>query len=103
MNGMATLARAAVEILATGVSFDDDRIVVEFNDGRTVALPLAWYPRLFDSNEAERNNWRLMGRGQGIEWPDIDEHLSAEQLALGVKAPAGGVWPGEPRKRDRAA
>ena len=90
-----------IEVVATDVSFSDERLVVELSDGRSIALPLVWYPRLFDSTPEERANWRLNGRGSGIHWPDIDEDLSVEQLILGIKAPRGGIWPGEPRKSER--
>ena len=103
MDGMATSAPALIEIAATGVRFEGDRMFVEFDDGRTVGLPLEWYPRLLESTEEERNNWELIGDGEGIHWPDPDEDLSAEQLALGIRAPVGGIWPGLPHKRDRAA
>ena len=99
---MASLPETA-EILATGVSFADDRLIVELSDGRQIALPLAWYPRLLDSTPEELANWRFNGRGSGIHWPDIDEDLSTEQLILGIKAPVGGIWPGLPRKRECAA
>ena len=52
-------------------------------DGRTISVPLAWYPRLLYGTPEERQNWRLIGRGVGIHWPDLDEDLSVEGLILG--------------------
>lgn len=71
-----------------GVSFDEHRLIVDLMDGRTIAVPLAWYPRLFDATADQRQNWRIAGAGFGIHWPDIDEDLSTEGLLRG--APAQG-------------
>ena len=60
-----------------------DTLVADFEDGRTVQLPLMWYPRLFRATQAQRDNYQLMGRGYGVHWPDVDEDLSARSLALG--------------------
>lgn len=100
---MASLAQQLIDVLAVNVRFADDRMYVEFDDGRVVGLPLAWYPRLLDCTDEERNNWELIGDGEGVHWPDSDEDLTAEQLALGIKAWTGGTWPGLPHKRDRLA
>ena len=54
-----------------------------FSDGRNVTAPLAWFPRLQHGTAKERNNWRLIGRGEGIHWPDLDEDISVEGLMLG--------------------
>lgn len=83
---MATLATAADERVA-GVSFDEHRLIVDLMDGRTIAVPLAWYPRLFDGTAEQRQNWRIAGAGFGIHWPDIDEDLSTEGLLRGAPAP----------------
>jgi hypothetical protein len=61
----------------------DDALTVDLSDGRTLSVPLAWYPRLWHGTEAERNNWRLIGKGVGIHWPDLDEDISVEGLILG--------------------
>ena len=76
----------AVEIRvpeALNVSLTDDTLSVDLNDGRSISVPIAWFPRLLHSNEQERNNWRLIGRGQGIHWEDIDEDISIEGLLAG--------------------
>jgi hypothetical protein len=71
------------EALATRVAVSDDTLTVELADGRTIAAPLAWYPRLAHGNSAERNNWRLIGGGRGIHWPEIDEDISIANLLAG--------------------
>lgn len=83
---MATLATTADERVLD-VKFDQDRLIVDLMDGRTIAVPLAWYPRLFDATVAQRRNWRISGAGYGIHWPEIDEDLSSEGLLRGAPAP----------------
>ena len=76
----------AVEIRipdALSFSLTDDTLSVDLSDGRSISVPLAWFPRLLYSNEQERNNWRLIGKGQGIHWEDIDEDISVEGLLAG--------------------
>jgi hypothetical protein len=68
---------------ADSVQVTDDRLSVELNDGRVITAPLAWFPRLMHGSSAERANWRLIGRGQGIHWPDLDEDISVEGLLAG--------------------
>jgi hypothetical protein len=69
------------------VSVDSDSLSVGLMDGRTISVPLAWYPRLANASEAERQNWEIAGGGYGIHWPDIDEDLSTEGLLRGAPAP----------------
>ena len=69
--------------LAQEVAVSDDTLTVDLADGRTVSVPLAWYPRLSHGSEAERTNWRLVGQGEGIHWPDLDEDISVESLLAG--------------------
>ena len=76
----------AVEIRvpeALNVSLTDDTLSVDLSDGRSISIPIAWFPRLLHSTEQERNNWRLIGKGQGIHWEDIDEDISIEGLIAG--------------------
>ena len=68
---------------ALGVSVTENEFAVELVDGRTVVVPLAWYPRLLHGTRQERNHWRLIGRGMGIHWPDLDEDISVEGLLAG--------------------
>lgn len=68
---------------AVNIAVTDDSLTVDLSDGRTLIVPLAWYPRLLHGTPAERNHWRLIGRGEGIHWPDLDEDLSVEGLLAG--------------------
>ena len=65
------------------VTVTEDTLTVELSDGRTIAVPLAWYPRLIHATKKERGNWRIIGKGQGIHWPDLDEDISVEGLLAG--------------------
>ncbi|MBI4203455.1 MAG: DUF2442 domain-containing protein [Betaproteobacteria bacterium] len=69
------------------VRFTDDTISVDLLDGRTIIVPLAWFPRLLHATPGQRENWELAGAGYGIHWPDIDEDLSTEGLLRGAPAP----------------
>lgn len=71
------------EALATHVEVSEDTLSVELADGRTIAVPLAWYPRLAHGTTEERSSWRLIGRGQGIHWPALDEDISVANLLAG--------------------
>ena len=82
---MGTLAPNADERVA-GVSFDADRLIVDLMDGRTIAVPLAWYPRLERATPEQRTDWEVAGAGYGIHWPQIDEDLSVEGLLRGAPA-----------------
>ncbi|MBI4837866.1 MAG: DUF2442 domain-containing protein [Nitrospirae bacterium] len=76
----------AVEIevpRAENVKLTADTLTVELTDGRTISVPLEWFPRLIHATYEERNNWRLIGRGQGVHWEDIDEDISIEGLLAG--------------------
>ncbi len=68
---------------AENVSVTEDSLSVDLSDGRTIAVPLAWFPRLLHSTPEERKNWRLIGKGQGIHWEGIDEDISVEGLLAG--------------------
>lgn len=61
----------------------EDVLTVELTDGRTISVPLAWYPRLFHATPEEREHWELIGRGEGIHWEDLDEDISVEGLLAG--------------------
>ena len=71
---------------AQHVSLTDDALVVELVDGRIITVPLTWYPRLAHGTPAERANWRLIGEGEGIHWPDVDEDISVEVLLAGRRS-----------------
>jgi hypothetical protein len=83
---MGILALTADERVM-GVKFTKDTLSVSLRDGRTITVPLAWYPRLLNASAAERKNWHVAGGGYGIHWPDIDEDLSTEGLLRGAPAP----------------
>ena len=68
---------------AEKVSLTDAALQVSFSDGRTISVPLYWYPRLVHATREERDNWELIGEGEGIRWPDLDEDLSVEDLIAG--------------------
>ena len=67
----------------TEVIVTEDTLTVDLADGRSVSAPLAWYPRFVHGAPLERQNWRLIGRGGGIHWPDLDEDISVENLLAG--------------------
>jgi hypothetical protein len=65
------------------VAVTEDALVVDLTDGRTVSVPLAWYPRLLHGTQKECNNWRMIGKGEGIHWADLDEDISVENILFG--------------------
>ena len=74
------------EARAQRVSVTEDSLVVDLVDGRIISVPLAWYPRLAHGTPAERSHWRLIGEGEGIHWPDLDEDISIEGLLAGRRS-----------------
>ena len=72
--------------LAVDLSVTDDTLTVALADGRSLSVPLAWYPRLAQATEAERANWQLLGGGYAIEWPDLDEHIGVGGLLAGHRS-----------------
>jgi hypothetical protein len=80
---MTTLAIELRMVSAQNVTVTEDSLTVDLSDGRTVSVPLAWFPRLLHGTPEERNNWRLIGDGEGIHWQDLDEDISVENLILG--------------------
>jgi hypothetical protein len=68
---------------AEKVEVTEDTLSVDLSDGRTISVPLEWFPRLLHATLSERNNWRLIGRGHGIHWEDLDEDISVEGLLKG--------------------
>ena len=71
------------EALAQKVRVTADELVVGLIDGRTVSVPVQWYPRLAHGSPSERQNWQMIGRGVGIHWPDIDEDIAVDDLLAG--------------------
>ena len=85
----------SVDPRAVDVAIDDDNLTVGPADGRHVTVPLAWFPRILHASPGQRRNWRLIGDGRGIHWPDLDEDLSVSGLLPGASVPEGSkraVW-----------
>jgi hypothetical protein len=80
------------------VRFDEDRLIVDLMDGRTIAVPLVWYPRLLHATIEQRGRFEVSAAGYGIHWPDVDDDLSTEGLLRGAPAPRGSLasWVAEP-------
>ena len=76
---------------AVKVSVSDDALSADLDDGRTITVPLAWYPRLLHATPEERGHWRIIGGGEGIHWPDLDEDISVAGLLAG--RPSGESGP----------
>jgi len=77
---MRTSALKESEIIAVNVSFDKDMMHVRLKDGREISVPLEWFPRLREATPRQRKNWRLIAKGVGIHWPDLDEDISVSAL-----------------------
>ncbi|MGH7617316.1 MAG: DUF2442 domain-containing protein [Gemmatimonadaceae bacterium] len=72
--------------LAQAVHLTVDTLTVDLTDGRSIAVPLAWYPRLAHATAAELKNWRFVGQGEGIHWQDLDEDISVDNLLSGARS-----------------
>lgn len=79
---MANPGERVIEVACT-----EDKLIVDLSDGRSISVPLAWYPRLLHATPLERGNWQITGASVGIHWPDIDEDLSVEGLLRGAPSP----------------
>lgn len=86
---------------AKDVRVIDESLSVDLSDGRTLSVPIAWYPRLSHGTPEERNHWRFIGNGRGIRWPDLDEDISVENLLAGQ--PSGESQASLKRWLDRRA
>jgi hypothetical protein len=106
---MSSSAVETRDALARHVEISDDTLSVELADGRTIAVPLAWYPRLAHASVEERGSWRLLGSGRGIHWPALDEDISVANLLAGQPSAesqssfkkwlAGRAKPGRSRRK----
>ena len=85
---------AIVEIRVKDVHVSEDTLTVDLMDGRTITVPLAWYPRLLHATPKQRKNWQISGGGYGIHWPDVDEDISTEGLLRGAPAPKAATSTG---------
>lgn len=74
------------DVFAQSVRFADDAFIVSLDDGRELSIPLAWYPRLLHGTQAERDKFELIGDGEGIHWPDLDEDISVDGLLAGRRS-----------------
>jgi len=92
-HGMATLEPKSGERVRD-LHINDDTIGVDLFDGRTITVPLAWFPRLLHATPAQRSQWHVSGAGYGIHWPRLDEDLTTQGLLQGAPAP---------RKKEKAA
>jgi uncharacterized protein DUF2442 len=75
-----------LEAIARNLSFSDNAFTVELADGRTIGVPIGWFPRLAHATPMERAKWRLIGAGSGIHWPDLDEDISVASLLAGRRS-----------------
>jgi hypothetical protein len=72
--------------VAVNVEVSEDTLTVHLSDGRSIAVPVVWYPRLAEGNSQERAHWKLIGSGHGIHWPELDEDISVEALLAGQRS-----------------
>ncbi len=77
------MSTSVAEVRAQNLVVTEDILVVDLIDGRSITVPLMWYPRLVHSTPQERNNWRWIGDREGIHWPALDEDISVENLIFG--------------------
>lgn len=86
MNGMHSVAVTLTLARAVNVVVTDDTLSVDLEDGRTISVPIGWYPRLAHGTPAERAHFQISGAGYGVHWPDLDEDIGIEGLLLGKKS-----------------
>src|SRR5260370_37535969 len=84
MNGTNSAVATLARVLSVTVT--DDTLSVDLDDGRTVSVPVGWYPRLAHGTDSERGNFQISGAGYGIHWPDLDEDIGVEGLLLGQRS-----------------
>lgn len=85
MHGVTTLT-LETDPIVNQVIVTDEKLIVDLADGRSLSVPLAWYPRLMHASSEERQNWQLLGDGYVIEWSDLDEHIGIEELLAGRRS-----------------
>lgn len=86
--GMSSSMKADRTLTASieQVELSSDQLTAHLTDGRVVSVPLAWFPRLANATESERENWRLIGQGGGVHWPELDEDISIENIVYGQRS-----------------
>ena len=85
MRGMITLT-LETEPIAKQITVTNEKLIVDLADGRSLSIPLEWYPRLVHASPKERQNWEILGDGYAIEWIDLDEHIGIEGLLAGKRS-----------------
>ena len=80
------MSSLTADVRAQNVVVTADSLRVDLSDGRSISVPLSWYPRLLQGTREERSNWRLVGNNEGIHWSDLDEDISVENLLLGRRS-----------------
>ncbi|HWN08206.1 MAG TPA: DUF2442 domain-containing protein [Pyrinomonadaceae bacterium] len=80
------MSTSTADVRAQHVAISGDNLTVDLSDGRSISVPLEWYPRLLSGTSQERSNWKLIGNSEGIHWPDLDEDISVENLLLGERS-----------------
>ena len=83
---MSTSGVEIRDVAAQGVNVSEDALTVDLADGLTISVPIAWFPRLAHGTKQERSHWRLIGVGEGIHWPELDEDISVESLLAGRRS-----------------
>ena len=86
MNGMPSVAVTLARPRVVNVIVTEDTLSVDLEDGRTISVPIGWYPRLAHGTPAERLNYQISGAGYGIHWPDLDEDIGVEGMLFGKKS-----------------
>jgi hypothetical protein len=86
LRGTRRLIEREREVVAESVHFSDDSMTVHLDDGRALSILLAWYPRLMHAAPQERKRFELIGDGEGIHWPELDEDISVEGLLAGRRS-----------------
>ena len=86
MNGMLSVAPTLALARVVEITTTDDTLIADLEDGRSIAVPIGWYPRLAHGTPAERANFQVSGAGYGIHWPDLDEDIGVEGLLLGKQS-----------------
>ena len=86
MNGIPSAAETLALARVAHVTIDDDTLTVDLEDGRTISVPIGWYPRLTHGSPTERANFQISSAGYGIHWPDLDEDIGVEGLLFGKKS-----------------
>ncbi len=86
MNGTHSVTLTLTPVKIINVTISDDTLAVDLEDGRTIAVPIGWFPRLAYGTPAERAHFQISGAGYGIHWPDLDEDIGIEGLILGKKS-----------------